>query len=232
MIQNRARKQHQDRAGEEGGRRPGEPILFNVGQRSPFWLGILKYGFCQYSISNSVAILWYLWLAGIIFNKITTFFQVSGEEIWEEADKKEQVLYLQKIGDLKTKTPTVESLFKIPDTNSWWFQFVFAAWKGFEILLWHLLQVLSSSRPYHNVRFWGGRPSKICLFEWQEDGLSYLWNFQELKKPTGFKHLVNSDIPPMVSVNSCKLVASPWTNVETLLIVALRVTLCVNSTEN
>ena len=115
MIQNRARKQHQDRAGEEGGRRPGEPILFNVGQRSPFWLSILKYGFCQYSISNSVAILWYLWLAGIIFNKITTYFQVSGEEIWEEADKKEQVLYLQKIGDLKTKTPTDERPFKNPD---------------------------------------------------------------------------------------------------------------------
>ena len=156
MIQNRARKQHQDRAGEEGGRRPGEPILFNVGQRSPFWLSILKYGFCQYSISNSVAILWYLWLAGIIFSKITTFVQVSGEEIWEEADKKEQVLYLQKIGDLKTKTPTVKSLFKIPDTNSWWFQFVFAAWKGFEILLWHLL--LSSSRPYQaltrKVKLW------------------------------------------------------------------------------
>ena len=57
---------------------------------------------------------------------------------------------------------------------SWWFQFVFTASKGFEILLWHLLRVLSSSRPYHNVRFWGGRPSKICLFEWEEDGLSYV----------------------------------------------------------
>ena len=34
MIQNRARKQQQDRAGEDG-RRPGEPILFQVGQR---WL--------------------------------------------------------------------------------------------------------------------------------------------------------------------------------------------------
>ena len=32
MIQNRARKQQQDRAGEDG-RRPGEPILFQVGQR-------------------------------------------------------------------------------------------------------------------------------------------------------------------------------------------------------
>ena len=57
---------------------------------------------------------------------------------------------------------------------SWWFKFVFTASKGFEILLWHLLQVLSSSRLYHNVRFWGGRPSKICLFEWEEDGLSYV----------------------------------------------------------
>ena len=35
MIQNRARKQQQDRAGEDG-RRPGEPILFNVGQRCFF----------------------------------------------------------------------------------------------------------------------------------------------------------------------------------------------------
>ena len=35
MIQNRARKQQQDRAGEDG-RRPGEPILFNVGQRCLF----------------------------------------------------------------------------------------------------------------------------------------------------------------------------------------------------
>ena len=53
MIQNRARKQQQDRAGEDG-RRPGEPILFQVGQR---WLLVV------------VVIFWGWWWSGQRPNK-------------------------------------------------------------------------------------------------------------------------------------------------------------------
>ena len=48
MIQNRARKQQQDRAGEDG-RRPGEPILFQVGQR---WLLVVVVIFVTMVVVN------------------------------------------------------------------------------------------------------------------------------------------------------------------------------------